>query len=725
MRRYSFIAAVFTLALCGCNRVDTPDNSKKLFNPVSEAPVCAFNVSASLDAQDTKALTLGENTASSLFADTDSVYVFIEGQRGVNKIIACGLEFENNTEGKMASLTISNVSGSTCDLSGALKFYFFENGNYSPFTPEVNDIVYLSYNMLGVHSPNPDNDYELSSFHYDQQTASKDGYVDTQGYGDPENYLWGANHFDFEEAKMRITDVAGDAESGFTLTLVQYADASKSDVSFKNQQSMFRQRLSFTQGPGGEGSTSPTITKLTISQGDNKVVLGYYPFGMSRQYEYGKIVIMNPVITEGDVFFALMFNEENKSESLTLTAQDALGNVYSVIKPAPAGGFSNGKYYYGDAELAWKYHCTDLSSLTGDYTVNDGEVLTGVLSGKYKISIANNATVTLADVEIVGENDDECVWAGINCIGNATIILADGSTNTVKGFYEKFPGIWIRKDFTLTISGTTGSLDASSNGSGAGIGGGSITTFGNIRIEGGNITATGGSGCAGIGAGGWGCGDITITGGTIKATGYKGGAGIGGGCSDDASCGTITISGGTIIASSDENGAGIGSGGVYGICEDIIISGGTITATGGENGAGIGAGNTGTCGDITISNGSVTATGGIDGAGIGIGYDAECGNISISGGTIKATGIRNGAGIGCSGRGKCGTIEITSGVAQVTATRGNVSTHSIGFGLVSGDESYITCGSVSIGGTVYWDGSVYQNNGNSYLSASPFIYPAP
>ena len=366
-----------------------------------------------------------------------------------------------------------------------------------------------------------------------------------------------------------------------------------------------------------------------------------------------------------------------------------------------------------------------LAGLTDDYVAQDGDFLTGVLDVEnhpVKISIADGATVTLAGVTIEGVNDDSYSWAGINCIGDATIILADGTTNTVKGFYEDYPGIWIRKTYTLTINGT-GSLVASSNGWGAGIGGGAATYTGNIRIEGGNITATGGTNCAGIGASCWEGGSITITGGYINASGDGGGAGIGCGNTDDATCGDITISGGTIIATGD--GAGIGTGN-EGTCGDITISGGTITANGGEGGAGIGAGNGGTCGDITIGGGTIaiTANGGEDGAGIGIGYDAECGNISISRGTIEATGTRSGAGIGCSGYGKCGAIEITSDVTQVKATKGDTSSHSIGFGLTVGDESYITCGAVTIGGTVYWNGSNYQNDGDSYLSASPFIYPA-
>lgn len=45
------------------------------------------------------------------------------------------------------------------------------------------------------------------------------------------------------------------------------------------------------------------------------------------------------------------------------------------------------------------------------------------------------------------------VYAGITCAGDATIILADRSANTVKGFHEDYPGIHVPSGYTLTIQG--------------------------------------------------------------------------------------------------------------------------------------------------------------------------------------------------------------------------------------------------------------------------------
>ena len=186
----------------------------------------------------------------------------------------------------------------------------------------------------------------------------------------------------------------------------------------------------------------------------------------------------------------------------------------------------------------------DLSTLQGDAVARDGLHIYGTLNGNYKVSIAAGATVTLSAVTIDGSayNSQNCPWAGLTCEDDATIILK--GSNMIKGFYEDYPGIYVPKDSTLTIKGS-GSLDASSNGHGAGIGGGYKIDCGNIVIEGGTITATGGSESAGIGGGYQECvcGDIVISGGYVTAKGgYQGAAGIGGGT--DCMCGTITIGSG-------------------------------------------------------------------------------------------------------------------------------------------------------------------------------------
>ena len=310
-----------------------------------------------------------------------------------------------------------------------------------------------------------------------------------------------------------------------------------------------------------------------------------------------------------------------------------------------------------------------LTSGTGEVTLQDGDILTGTGGTNTHVMIADGATVTLSDVNITAIPDySSREWAGITCLGDATITLADGTTNSVKGGRFLYPGIYIPAGHTLTIQGN-GSLEAATQdrsgsglGSGAGIGGISKVECGNIVIKSGNITALGSHRSAGIGGTeGCPCGDITIEGGTVTAIGGYNAAGIG--CGYNSSAGNITIAGGTVTATGGDDAAGIGCGRANNVSETVNSS----------------------CGDITITGGTVIATGGSNAAGIGCGLGRSYGgNVDYS---------------------TCGNITIARTVMSVTATKGNKAQHSIGMG-----EEYSVCGTVSISGVT------------GPVSESPYIY---
>lgn len=151
----------------------------------------------------------------------------------------------------------------------------------------------------------------------------------------------------------------------------------------------------------------------------------------------------------------------------------------------------------------WEYsNVVNLDLATNpSYQLLNDEVLTGTGNADTHITIAEGATVTLSNVDITGiTNDNDHKWAGISCLGNATIILAEGTTNKVKGGHEYYPGIHVPQNNTLTFQGK-GYLETSSNGNGCGIGGGYEINCGNIFIDGGYIVATGGGDAQAIGSG--------------------------------------------------------------------------------------------------------------------------------------------------------------------------------------------------------------------------------
>ena len=359
---------------------------------------------------------------------------------------------------------------------------------------------------------------------------------------------------------------------------------------------------------------------------------------------------------------------------------------------------------------------TDASNLcTWDgtvLTVNNGAsiIISGTVSNQRRIVIASNANVSITfnGVSITGLDTDQ---SPLLLNSGATLDLKIEGVNTLTAGYNS-AGIQSPQGTKLTINGT-GSLAAKGGNRGAGIGGGDGgyvggESGGDITINGGTIVATSDGGGAGIGG----------------ASGGIGIGGVGGGGGAGGAGGHITINGGTVTATSKSSGAGIG-GGEGGASSDgggpggiIIINGGTITATGGFYGSGIGGGgggggsnHGGSSGDITINGGTVMATGGniaFGGAGIGggsagYGYGGSGGNITINGGTVIAVGGLEGAGIGGGSSlnylgGSCGKIEINGGT--ITAIGGKMSASSIGGAGIGGGSSQYgnTAGGFSMNG---------------------------
>lgn len=132
-----------------------------------------------------------------------------------------------------------------------------------------------------------------------------------------------------------------------------------------------------------------------------------------------------------------------------------------------------------------------------DYTAQDGDLLIGKLRSTLKLTIADGATVTISGMQINGRNSEDCPWAGINCKGDATIVVA--GMNLVRGYYEDYPGIYVPSGHTLTFRGS-GSLEVENLGKGAAIGSGFGQSCGNIVINGGTIIARGGNNAAAIGS---------------------------------------------------------------------------------------------------------------------------------------------------------------------------------------------------------------------------------
>ncbi|MBP5796789.1 MAG: InlB B-repeat-containing protein [Bacteroidales bacterium] len=257
------------------------------------------------------------------------------------------------------------------------------------------------------------------------------------------------------------------------------------------------------------------------------------------------------------------------------TQSDAVGeNGGSTGYDLNTGCGSNSAYIYMHLTTTSGANVVTLCSGSGNVQLLHGHILTGTGGAETHVTIADGATVTLSGVNITSiANNDSHQWPGISCLGNATIVLGESTTNNVKGGYRS-SGIHVAEYKTLTLQGN-GTLNATGAQYAAGIGSYNQSPCGNITINGGTVNATGGQYAAGIGSGSdnCSCGSISIRGGTINATGGDGAAGIGSG-NNHSDCWHISIYN-TVTRVTATKGTGcdnaIGAGGNGSTCQSVTI----------------------------------------------------------------------------------------------------------------------------------------------------------
>ncbi len=438
------------------------------------------------------------------------------------------------------------LSGNTLNAiwDGSETVYVFKNDTQiGELTPDLSTFVYpekVSCTLTGPFTTVPEAGDVLTLKLTSNNYSGQDGTLD-----------FIAGHCDYAVATLHVTGVInGQIES------------TEGKAAFENQQAIVK----FTLKDKADGTTLLTPTTLTVNDGTSDIATVTIPAATYTTNGSGVLYVAIPPIS---------------GTTLTLTA--TVGED-TYIYSHPSVSFVQGQYYTITVKMS-KQRLVDLSTKTGDYEAQNGDILTGTLDGAYKLTISDGATVTLNGMtHHAGEH-----ISGIECLGSATIILAPGSVNDLThSANNTWFGIGMTVDdwdngyetaYVLTIEGS-GKLTASGGINHPGIGG--ICENHHIVINGGDITAIGGTNfAAGIGGGyHLSCGNITINGGIINATGFRGAACIG--CGGESSrCGDITFNGGNVTATKGDNGIGVGANGQNTTCGNIYFSGGTVTVIGG------------------------------------------------------------------------------------------------------------------------------------------------
>ena len=361
------------------------------------------------------------------------------------------------------------------------------------------------------------------------------------------------DHFDYAIARVTAFDVD---ETSKTVTAT--CDG------FSSQQAIVK--FNFLDSKGNPIPHPATLEIEDQAEGDNKcmwIKIGPKD-GKIDQEEHvwdGKVTVDCSGYLAADGIYVALSNVESSSKlHLTLTTAETDTEHYSYTYTYDKTGirFQNGCYY--EINVKMKKAPIDLSQIDAPFTAVDGDVLTGVLSQKYPITIAAGAAIRLkdatiffdaaADEELTSFDTQRYRFAGLTCEGNADIYVE--GHNIVRGFHWYYPGIFVPKGSYIRIYDGDGDdaqelLEVSSNGYAAGIGGGldpAVRACGEIETYC-NINAIGGRHAAAIGSSGAldepysTCDDIQINDGEVHAEGGDSAAAIGGGY--HASCRDIVV----------------------------------------------------------------------------------------------------------------------------------------------------------------------------------------
>ena len=375
-----------TVVLSSCSNDELPvGNEVQVVN--GAAKTYSFSVSAVMDDEaDTRVFEIGESTIKSSFSEKEYIYVYIK--RG--DAIAIGNK----------PLVPSNVSddGQSCTITTPEDFNFIPDT--PDFTPAADDEAYFYYGTMGIDT-----------------SAGFNLYYDFSTDGTKEN----VEMKDFCLAEMVVTGVDNNK-----LTFGQKDNPNKTNFSFTNINSVFRQKVTFINEEGEV--VTPKIKELTIStscfSAHSKTFLSINPI-YPEHNRYGHLRIYEPDLTDGNIYFSMLFNDNNKESELIFLAVDEDGVEYEARKSAK-NGFENNKYYYGNVELK-RIVGDNYRTLTGNTQVTSGylEMFTNsnaTFSGRMRdVYLTDmrgaNYTITFDNMYAVSQGTFPLLWLNAIVMG--------------------------------------------------------------------------------------------------------------------------------------------------------------------------------------------------------------------------------------------------------------------------------------------------------------------
>lgn len=341
--------------------------------------------------------------------------------------------------------------------------------------------------------------------------------------------------------------------SGGTVTATKGANANGSDI-----------------GVATSGNSTGTTTMDSVTVTGGSIAAG--------------TTMTNPSSGDGrDVYTLSVAGDWQPGEKVAVAGLDGYGvnDLYAdekgcVVMLVPDGTYvfnANGRLYEatvngGDAAAQYaaatgmEIDGVDIACGSGNGWFYEGETL----------SVETNATLAFSGqsrlpVELLLDDGVDVTLDGVTINGASGVPAVTTTADA---------SVTIRLNGESALSGGDGAA-AVQPGEGA-----TITILDGLDDGIGLLTASGGAGAAGIGAGAsTACGNVTIAGGHVAATGGAGASGIGAGAGAGANCGLVAVSGGTVEAASGGPTASDVGNGDEGVCSGVEVTGGSLVTANG------------------------------------------------------------------------------------------------------------------------------------------------
>ena len=200
-------------------------------------------------------------------------------------------------------------------------------------------------------------------------------------------------------------------------------------------------------GTAANFESQQAIVKFTLKKKSDESVIKATTMNIRYTgYSYTILSLTNLTVSNiGEYYIALPPTDGDKTLTISVNNGND-GKEYAI--EAPATAFASGEYYRRNILFTYN-EINEFDSDTG-YTVNDGyhNLCRGTNITSSQLVLKGGSKATLGGLGLQSPENKY----GIDCEGNATIILKDGTTNTITGATVQALGV--KDGMTLTIEGT-------------------------------------------------------------------------------------------------------------------------------------------------------------------------------------------------------------------------------------------------------------------------------